>query len=541
MSAVERGRAAFGGRAWADARRLLAEAAAEGELAAEDLERLAVAAYLVGEDDQSALAWERAHLACLHAEQPAEAARCAFWLGLALLLQGEEARAGGWLARGRRLVEEGELDCVAAGYLLVPEAIGTLESGDPAGALAIYTEVGEIADRFDDENLRALAWLGRGEALIALGEPARGVALLDELMIAVTTGEVAPILAGIVHCAVIDACIGGFDLRRAGEWTEALGRWCDRQPDLVPFRGHCLVHRSQVLQAHGEWTEAVLEARRAGERLSQPPHPALGLALYQQGELHRLRGELAEAEEAYRQASRLGLEPVPGLALLRLAQGRVDAAVAAVRRLVGERQDPLHRSAVLAADVEIELAAGEVGVAQASADELTALAADVGAPLLDALAAYASGSVQLAADDAAAALVNLRRALAAWQAAAMPYDAARARVLIGVACRALGDEDGAAMELDAARAELDRLGAAPDLARVEALAAPAPARSSAVLTSRECEVLRLVAAGRTNREIGSALFISEHTVARHLQNIFTKLGLSSRSAATAYAYEHHLV
>ncbi len=366
--------------------------------------------------------------------------------------------------------------------------------------------------------------------------------LFDEVMVSVTAGEISPIPAGIVYCAVIDACMVACDLRRAAEWTEALHDWCAAAPDLVPYRGQCLVHRSQILQAHGAWSDAMSEAERARVRLSEPAHPALGLALYQQGELHRLRGQFAEAERAYRAASEQGRDPAPGLALLRLAEGNVEAAAAAVRRMVEESRGRLDRPPMLAAAVEVLLAAGDVDGARAAGDELTEIARAPGAPLLlRAMADYASGSVLLAAGDPSAALAALRRAYSGWRDLQMPYDAARARVQIARSCRAHGDEDAAVLELAAARDAFRGLGAGPDLTRVGALAGSTDTKRSAGLTDRECEVLRLVATGRTNREIAAELVISEHTVARHLQNIFMKLDLSSRAAATAYAYENGLV
>jgi len=295
------------------------------------------------------------------------------------------------------------------------------------------------------------------------------------------------------------------------------------------------------MQLHGAWRDAMDAARRACERLSAPPgQPALGMAGYQQAELHRLRGQSAKAEEAYRQASRWGHPPQPGLALLRLAQGRVEAAAAA-RAAVDEAQGRAARARVLAAYVEIMLAADDVPAARAAAGELSETAAGLGMPFLHAVSAHATGAVLLAEGDTRAALAALRRAWTAWQELQAPYEAARTRVLVGLACRELGDEDSAEMELDAARWVFQQLGAAPDLARVEALSRKKAAKAAGGLTAREVQVLRLVAAGKTNRSIAADLFLSEKTVARHVSNIFTKLGLSSRAAATAYAYQHGLV
>ncbi|MGH9024768.1 MAG: LuxR C-terminal-related transcriptional regulator, partial [Acidimicrobiia bacterium] len=515
--------------------------ASGGSLGTEDLERLAVAAHLVGRDDESVRAWERAHVEWVGLGDPDRAARCAFWLAFGLLLRGETAQASGWLARAARLVADAGGEGVARGYLQVVPGLEALENGDPETASAVADEIVEVARRFDDSDLLAFGTLGRGQAVLASGEIATGMQLLDEVMVAVATGEVSPIPAGIVYCAVIEACMDVFDLRRAAEWTEALDRWCGAQPDLVPYRGQCMVHRSQLLQAHGAWADALSEAERARERLSEPAHPALGLALYQQGELHRLRGELAEAERAFRAASLHGLEPAPGLALLRLAEGRVEAALVAIRRMVEESRGQLRHSAMLAACVEIMLAADEVKEARSAVDELTKLSHAFEAPLLHAITAYGAGSVLLAEGHAAAALGALRRAYNGWRDLEMPHDAARARVRIGLACRALGDQDAADLELEAARTVFEQLGAQPDLARAARLARSERSARPGGLTERECEVLRQVAAGKTDREVAAALFISEHTVGRHLQNIFGKLGLSSRAAATAYAYERGLV
>jgi DNA-binding CsgD family transcriptional regulator len=538
--ALDQGRRSFEGRAWGDAYAQLSAADGHAPLEPEDLERLATAAYLVGRDDDGAAAGARAHQEFLSRGEVERAVRCAFWLAFALLEQGDQARGGGWLARARRLLDDAQLDCVEQGYLLFPGALQALVEGDAAAAGAGFAEVARIADRFGDPDLVALSRLGLGGVRLAEGATTAGVALLDEAMVAVEAGEVSPLVAGIVYCAVIESCQEIYDLRRARQWTASLTRWCAAQPDLVPYRGECLVHRSEIMALHGAWPDAMEEARRAAERLSAPPRPAAGLAFYQQGELHRLRGELTRAEEAYRQASQWGREPQPGLALLRLAQGQVDTAAAAIRRVVDEAADVASRSRLLPAQVEILLAAGDVAAAGAAAAELTRLADGLGAPFLTAVAAHAQGAVLLAEGDPRAALAALRGAWLAWRDLEVPYQAGRVRVLIGLACRELGDRDGAEMELDAARWVFRQLEAAPDLARVEALSGRAGAGAGG-LTARELEVLRLVAAGETNKAIAADLFISERTVDRHLSNIYAKLGVSSRAAATAHAYRHGLI
>jgi DNA-binding CsgD family transcriptional regulator len=362
--------------------------------------------------------------------------------------------------------------------------------------------------------------------------------MLDEAMVAVLADDLPPIVSGSVFCGVIDACQGILDVRRTREWTAALSRWCDAQPDLVLFRGECLVHRAEVMQLHGDWQDAAEEAERAGRLLAG--RPVLGEALYRSAELYRLRGEAARAEDAYRAASLAGREPQPGLALLRLTQSQAEAAVTAIRRVLGEAAGATTRARLLGAYVEIMLATGDVAAAGTAAEELDRLAAAIGGPCLRAMAAAASGAVLLANGKPMAALPVLREAWAGWRGLEIPYEAARTRMLIGMACRAMDDNDSGDMELDAARLGFQSLGATVDVARVEALltAKPGPAGG---LTGREREVLALVAKGSTNREIAAALVISEHTVARHVQNILGKLGVPSRTAAGSYAYEHGLV
>ena len=535
-----RGRESFSRRAWADAVAELSAADREAPLEPEDLDRLASAAFLAGRDAVSIEVWERAHRELLARGEVLPAARCAGRLVFVLLTAGELARAGGWLARARRLLED-RPECAEQGYLLVPEAFQRAVAGDWPAAYALGGRAAEIGERFADLDLVTLARNLQGRALIGQGRITEGMTLLDEMMVAVTAGEVSEIVAGSVYCSVIEACQEVLDLRRAQQWTAALTHWCDAQPDLVPFSGHCLVHRAEIMQLHGAWPDALEAAEQAGRRLMQRPQPAVGAAFYQQAELHRLRGAFAEAEAAYHEASRWGREPQPGLARLRLAQGQVGAAAAAIRRVVEATPNRIARTRLLPALVEIMLAAEDVAAARAAADELAELAGDLDAPLLRALAAHAHGAVLLREGEAQAAVGALRGAWTVWQELEVPYEAARARVLIGLACRQLGDEESAAMELDAAHWSFGRLGALPEQAEAESLSRAAAAERTGGLTARELEVLRLVAAGMTNRMIAADLVLSEKTVARHVSNIFAKLGLSSRAAATAYAYEHGLV
>jgi ATP/maltotriose-dependent transcriptional regulator MalT len=537
-AALEAGRAASARRAWREARDALARADAAAPLAADDLELLACAAYMVGAEEEYLRGLERAHAAHLDAGRPRRAVRCAFWIGMTMALGGAMGGASGWFGRAQRSLEAEPADCAERGYLLVPLAFRQAMAGEPEAALAVSVDAVAIAERFGDRELLALAIFQRGRLLVSMGRISEGIALLDEAMVAATAGELSPVLTGTIYCGVILACQEAHEARRAREWTAALASWCDEQPEMVAFTGRCLLHRAQVMQLCGDWDDALDEAARATARAGMAASGSAE-ALYLQGEIRRLRGDLAQAEHAYREASRLGREPQPGLALLRLAQGRGAAAAAAMRRAAGEVTEPSMRARVLPACVEVMVAVGRPDEARAAALELERLAAAFRSELLDAAVAQARGTVALAEGAAGEALGELRRARELWRALEAPYETARAGALIGRACRALGDEDTAAFELDAAAAAFRALGAATDLASLDA--GRDPARASHGLSRRELEVLRLLAAGATNKAIAADLVLSVRTVDRHVSNIFTKLGVPTRAAATAFAHEHRLV
>lgn len=533
------GRAAWQRGSWQDAYRLLGDADRADPLGREDLELLATSAYLIGRDDEFCETLARAHRAHAEAGDPCRAARCGFWLGLTLTFRGETAQASGWLARAERLVVG--IDCAEQGYVLLPKAERQLGEGAHDAAYATASRAAAIGERCTDADLIACARHLQGRALVEARQLHAGLVLLDEAMVAVVAGELTPIMTGLIYCSVIEKCQEVYALSRARQWTDALAKWCEAHPQMNAFRGSCLVCRAEILQTSGAWSEAMAEATRACERFSRSGSAARSApALYQQAELHRLRGELAPAEEAYRAASRFGWEPQPGLALLRLAQGRSGDAAIALGRVLATTTDPFARAKLLAAYVEILLAAHDRHGARIACDELDAIAEQCDADAPRAMAAHARGALELADGDPRAALAPLRRAFAAWHALDIPYEVARVRVLSGLACRALGDHDAADLELATAREVFEALGARADLARLDARAAP-PATTAHPLSARELEVLRLVAAGKTNKEIANVLFVSERTIDRHVSNILTKLDVPSRAAATAYAITHHLI
>jgi len=553
LDSLDRGRQAFAQRAWKEAYARLSAADAGAPLEGRDLEMMATAAYLIGNDEGSETAWTRAY-EWLRTRDKRRAARCAFWLVLQLLAIGDWARGGGWLSTAERLLDQ-DAECPERGLLLVLAARTHAKRGDLDAAYDAFTRVAVLARTSDDAELKAFSLLGLAQATASRGESAAAMALFDEAMVAVAAHALSPLSAGVIYCAVIEACYDILDVARAREWTAALSRWCADQPDLLPFRGHCLVHRAETMRLTGDWSNAIAQAGQACAVASQPANQPvmsapldhrtraypIGAAFYEMAEIYRMRGQFGDADAAYRQAHLYGHSPEPGLALLRLAQGRVDAAVAAIRRIRSQSQKRAVRAGVLVACVDIMLAAQAHPAARDAADELAALTEAMPAPYLRALSAQARGAILLTEGKPRDALEALRAAWVEWQALEVPYEAARVRVAMGLSWRQLGDADAAELEFDAARRVFLRLGAAPDVARVSELLAPSSAAAARSLTPRELQVIRLIAAGESNRTIARELAISERTVDRHVSNILTKLELSSRSAATAYAYEHGLV
>ena len=547
LQALEAGRQAFASRQWRAAFDLLSAADAESPLDAPDLVQLADAAYLLGRDEVAVAAWTRAHHLFVERGDRLRAARVGFWLSLCFALGGNGAQGGGWLSKSQRLIQdEHDSNSPEHGFLLVMSGLFATFKGNGEQALPLFEQAASLGERSGDSDLLVVSLLSHGQVLIERQRIEEGIALLDEAMVIVTSGQVTPIMAGIVYCAVILSCQSVYDYERAHEWTVALHKWCGSQPELVAFRGQCLVHRSEVIQLKGDWAAALAEAERACELASGRSERLMGRALYQQAELHRVAGNLQQADEAYREAGARGFEPQPGVSLLRLAQGDVKAAAASIRRVASEAgsyQGPgagTQRIEILGPLAEIMIACGELEAARAAAAELAAVADATKMPFLQAEAARAMGASLLASGEPGPALVALREAWALWQRLDAPFESARTRVLIGRACDQLGDRETATLHVEAATAVFERLGAEVELATLRDDKRGSTG-ASVELSGREREVLSLVATGKTNRQIATNLGISEHTVARHVSNIFNKIGVSSRTAASAFAFEHDLL
>jgi ATP/maltotriose-dependent transcriptional regulator MalT len=536
---LEDGREAYRRSEWAKAHDLFRSLDEQGELGPADLELLSTTRFMLGDVPGMLEALERAHHAYSEGGETLPAARTAGWLGANYGIAGKAALASGWIERAQRLFDEVEGDCVERGYLLLPTAIRKMAEGDLSEAVAMAADAGTIGARFGDADLVALSGHLQGRALIYQGSTREAIRVFDEVMISVITGRLGPRITGLVYCGVVECCFLIHEIGRAAEWTGALSEWVAHQPDLIAFTDQCLAHRSEILRLGGTWDQAISEAKLAHE------HDARGLgaavAAYQMAEIHRLRGELDLAEAAYRESGLKGQEPQPGLALLRASQGKLDTAVASIERAVAEAGSPAEKAMLLAAQVEILIQHGDRDGALVAAEELSAIAEQTEIDMHLAWAASGRASVALARSDPASALPGWREAVRRWQELDVPYEVGRSRFGLAMTLDGVGDDEAADIECQAAREIFLALGATPDVRKVDTVRrSPSPVRPHG-LTGREIEVLRLVATGASNRAIAEDLVLSERTVDRHVSNIFTKLGVSSRAAATALAIRNDLV
>ncbi|MGH2817041.1 MAG: LuxR C-terminal-related transcriptional regulator [Actinomycetota bacterium] len=535
---LEEARRAFERRDWAAARDGFKAARERMELEADDFSALGDSAWWLGDVDEALSAYEAAYRLYLHGDQPRKAAFNALGLAVSLFLRGEVQIGSGWMSRAQRLLRD-QPEGVEHGYLVYLDLENALAEGDLDAVIERASHVGEMGRRFGDGNLVAVAILFEGRALVRRGEMREGMALLDEAMVAVISDDLIPDWAGNIYCHLMAAFHELGDIRRAAEWVEATQHWLDTLPAAVLFTGICRVHRSQVLQVTGAWEQAEREALRVCEELADIHVVGAAEGHYQVGEMQRLRGDLSGAEASYQQAHERGRDPQPGLALLRLAQGRLDAASASIQvALVAETHNRLARAPLCAAQVEIALAAESTDSARRACEELVATAAVFASSGLQATALHCRGAVALAGGLPDQALPILRDACRRWRDLRAEYNASKVCVLLARAYAELGDADASQRELDAAATVFERLGAVQDAREVDAL------RDAKLhpdgLTAREAEVLALVATGMSNREVARSLTISEKTVARHISNIFAKLNVTSRTEAAGYAFSHRL-
>jgi DNA-binding NarL/FixJ family response regulator len=533
---LESARQAYQRRDWATAYDVLSELRRQHRLSGADLAVLSDSAWWLGLIRETLEVCEECHERYLAEGQAERAALTALETGFNWFLRGEPDIGSGWLSRARRILADLP-EGLGHGWLLYMEAVAALDAGDYDNALAHGRRLQALGADTDEPVLSCFGLALEGTVAIRRGQPERGFALLDEAMLPVLAGRIDPGASGNLYCHMMSLCHDLADVSRARRWTEVTQRWCDTFSSAVMFVGICRVHRTQLLRLAGEWERAVREASAATIELSELNVEAVAAAYYEIGETHRLRGDMAAARAAYDQAVARGHIGQPGVALLLLAEGRDAEADTTIRRCLAEETELFRRARLLAAQVEIACARGDVMTAEAAATELAQVAETYPSEGFLAWAALATGVVLVERGQPAQALDPLRSALSRSEVMGARYDAATARAVLGRALSAMGDHQSAALELAAAREAYALLGAVPRLAELNTTATVSLPGG---LTPREAEILAAIAEGLSNREVAGRLVISEKTVARHLANIFTKLDVSSRTAAAAWAYQHGL-
>lgn len=539
-SAVEDVRAAIDRQDWETAYETAASARVGDDeaLEAERLDLLADAAWWLGRLDDCIEAREAAYRHHDDLQDRRRAGLDAVWLYEHHAFTGRATIAGAWLRRARQNLD-GDEHCTDYGMLLLREAEVAHGRGDLAGARATVEQVVGLARDLRSFDLEAEALQAAGRVLIDQGAVAEGLARLDEAMLFAVEGRLGPYSTGKVYCSMISACEDVGDYDRAAEWTEATLRWSAKHPFCI-FPGICRVHRAIVLKRRGSLAEAEREAARACEELQQSRPVTSAAAWIEVGDICRRLGELDRAEAAFTTAQELSGSPCAALALLRLAQGRVTAAATIIAGCMERTTAAPGRVVLLPNFVQIAVAAGDLDRASEAVDELAGLLEKFDHPGAQASLEVARGRVQLATGDPLGARASFESALARWRSLDVPYEAATTGTLLGQALRECGDDEAAAAAFAAAAARFDQIGARM-LDDSSAGGTHASRPLPAGLTEREVEVLRLVATGLTNNEIAATLFLSVKTVSRHLSNIFTKIDVTTRTAATAFAFEHGLV
>ncbi len=455
-------------------------------LTPDDQEQFADAAWWTGKIDEAIGLRERSYAGFSAAGDRLGAARLALTLSWDHLNRGAFAVSRGWFANAERLLE-GQPEAREHGFLALSRGITTLfAEGNIDDALPELERAHDIAARAGDRDTQALALVGKGRAFVQRGDVEQGLAILDEASTSAVSGELRPYATGLVYCATITSCQHVGDYRRAAEWTEAASRWCE-QEDMNGFPGACRIHRAEIMRLRGDWPEAEKTALAACEEVHDFDRLVTAGGYYEIGEIRRRRGDFAAAEEAFRTANELGRSPQPGLALLQLAQGKVESAVAGVTRRLAEMDEPLERVRMLPALAEIALAAADLDTARSAAAELQQIVdsykiGDRRAPAFDATVNLTLGQIELAGQDWDDASRDLRRARDEWQEIGAPYETAQARMLLGMAFRQQGDEHAATLELQAAQTTFERLGAKLDEERAKELLGRVDARRTFLFT-----------------------------------------------------------
>lgn len=520
---------------WEEACAEYAAADAEEPLAVEDLDAFAEAAQVSARGDEAVALLHRVFELRVAADELDEAAQVAFWLWWVLLNNNDVIQASGWLKQTSRTLGPAMATSL---WLRIPEAMFHA-TGNRSRA---------------DELLRAIVDEGQGEVvpwalcmwgqtLIDDGRLQDGLDRLEEAMAILHNHGLSPRVTPWIYCAAVRGCCLARDFVRARDWNRSMARWLDSLSSLGgAYLGNCRIYRSRLMFLNGDWPDAVDEIAAVCADLDGYTGWVCGHAYYQLGEVRRLRGEWDAAEDAYRRAAEHGCLTQPGLALLRLGEGEVDAASAGVRRALTEVTAKPDRLDLLKAAVTIYLEQGKIEAARDAVTEFEELTGDLMTPVIEAERYAVRGALALSEGDPAGALPLLRRAVGTWQEQGAPHERAKLTVLIGQACRALDDQDGARLEFSAARETFERLGARPDLAWLDRIVAATDTGSeTSGLTRREIEILCLIARGKANRAIANELYLSERTVHRHVSNIFTKLDVDSRTAAVAYGIRHGIV
>ncbi|MEQ9040333.1 MAG: LuxR C-terminal-related transcriptional regulator [Silicimonas sp.] len=521
---------------WADATDLFLSAGAKSDLEIEDVEALVWAAAVAARDRVMLEALEHVYNHHAAADDPEQCARAAFWCGLRYMMIGDVSLGSGWLQRAAKCADQTAPDCVQRGYLILPQVFMLRGKGDYDAAAEAADKAMAFGERCGDPDLIALAGALKGGLLFRIGRIEEGYVPFDEAMLLAAGEQLSPVVTGVVYCEIVASCCRVQEMVRAREWTAVLNDWCKRNPQAKAFTGVCQVHRAEVLQVEGNWTEAFAEAARAGQGLKgTTEQTAMANAAYRRAEIFRLRGDFERAEEEYRLAGEIAIDPQPGLALLRLARGRKDDAAGMIRRALDTAPDMPRKTALLPAGIEICIACDDLDAAGALCDELARISGTYGTEVLARVTDQARGGLALARGDWAEAIEAQSRARQYWSAFGAPYLEARLRVGIARGCAELGDAESAGIELDRAEELFKDLGAEPDLSWLRAVRSRQRASGPGVLTAREREVLTLLSEGDTNREIARRLDLSPKTVNRHVENIFDKLGVSSRAAAVATA------